>query len=240
MKTKPHAKLGFSPREVIARSACDEAISNPKLDCFASLAMTDFAVFLKKFFKMQKPSKYSKAGFTMVELSIGVILGALIILAVTNLFSGGLKTSTKGSAHLVNLQAASILLAQIEEDLQRTSEINYPTAGSTETSINVKLETIEEKQTGTVSPVSVMYEQATGGGGVKRIRDEGTGPQEHVYCRNLKVNIAFRRVELPEGRTGLWVRLNTANPKGSEEFTLERFFFCPSKIGNNELAGWQH
>ena len=178
------------------------------------------------------------SGFTLVELSIGVVLGAIVLLAVSNIFSGGLKSTTKGTAHLSNLQASSILFAQIEEDLQRTSEILYPGAGSNETSINVKLETIEENQGGAIAPVSVIYERVSNGIGVKRVRDEGGGPLEHVFCRNLKVEIGFRRVELAGGKIGLCVKLKTINPKGSEEFSLERFFYCPAKTGNI-LAGWQ-
>lgn len=173
-----------------------------------------------------------------MELSIGVVLGAIVLLAVSNIFSGGLKSTTKGTAHLSNLQASSILFGQIEEDLQRTSEIIYPAAGSNETSLNVKLETVEENQVGIIAPVSIMYELVSGGIGVKRIRDEGGGPLEHVFCRNLKVEIGFRRAELPGGKIGLWVKLKTSNPKGSEEFYLERFFYCPGKAGSM-VAGWQ-
>ena len=69
--------------------------------------------------------KNSKA-FTLVEVIIGVVLTAVLLIGVMNIFSSGMKGSTKGLAHQANMETASILMAQIEYDLLRAYLIKSP------------------------------------------------------------------------------------------------------------------
>jgi len=180
--------------------------------------------------------KHRKA-FTLVEISICVLLGAMVVFTLIRMFSGGVKSSAKGSAHLTNIQAASILLSQIDTDFRKTVDILYPQSGNVDPSLNIKLQA-QEGFTGTIDSVSIIYEAAASGKGVKRIWDDNSGPSEHVFCRNLSTDISFRRMEFPNGTLGLWAKLKTKNPGGVEEFVVERFFNCLSQQQNSYLKGW--
>ncbi|HNW36968.1 MAG TPA: hypothetical protein PKM25_18660, partial [Candidatus Ozemobacteraceae bacterium] len=66
----------------------------------------------------------NRRAFTLVEICISVLLASIIIYAVTRLLSKGMETSTKGAAHLTNVQSTAILLSQIEDDIQRAVDLS--------------------------------------------------------------------------------------------------------------------
>ena len=70
--------------------------------------------------------KSRKEAFTLIEISIGIIISALLLTGILNLFSSGMKGSTKGMAYQANMETATILMAQIEYDLLKAVHINYP------------------------------------------------------------------------------------------------------------------
>ena len=182
--------------------------------------------------------KRRQKGFTMIELTMAILLASIILVAVSRMFSGGLKSSVKGSAHLNNIQTSSVFLGQLEMDLKKTSDIVFPANEEGDPSENIKLEILEDAPAGGLATASVIFSLTESGEGVKRMQDSGGDQSEHIFCRGLKVNLGFRRIELPNGQLGLLVKLRTKNPRGPEEFTIERFILCEGLKKGDSPIGW--
>ncbi len=181
-----------------------------------------------------------RRGLTLAEIAVSVLLGAIVLLAASQMLSSGMKTSTKGSAHLTNVQATSLLMSQIEEDVQRAVDVSFNPPGNPEPSAKF---VILEEQGGKVATCAIIYERAGDPQGIKRTRDPGGGAasEVHAFCRGLKVlDCSFTRLDLEDRRIGFKVVLKTGTyPTGSEEFTLERFILCRNHASNSISLGWQ-
>ena len=180
----------------------------------------------------------AKQAFTMIELAMAILLTSILMIGLSHMFSGGLKSSVKGSAHLNNIQTSSVLLGQLELDLKKTSDIIFPASEEGDSNEHIKLEVLEEGSSGGLATGSVMYSLDAGGEGVKRMQDFSGNTSEHTFCRGLKVNLGFRRLELSSGQLGLMIKLRTKNPRGPEEFTMERFILCEGVKKGDSPTGW--
>jgi type II secretory pathway component PulJ len=178
------------------------------------------------------------AGVTLTEVAVAVLLGSIVLAGAFRMLSSGMKTSTKGAAHLTNVQSTSILMAQIEDDLQRAVDVSDMSPGASEVSAKIK---IIETLSAIPAPVSIIYDRAQNGRGMLRKRDAGAGPIEHPYARDvLVIDSRFTRVDLPDQRIGFHVRLKTGTwPDGKEVFELERFVLCRNHASNSRVLGWQ-
>jgi hypothetical protein len=165
----------------------------------------------------------------------------LLLAVLTRLFSWGLRSSAKGSAHLTNVQAVAILLSQLEQDVQRAHLVQV-------SSDSLRLKVTEEDANGRIihPPPEILYEATPQRTGFTRQRlVPGQGPQSHVFCRDLVVDYAqghpfFRQVPFPEGRIGIQVCLKvTAPPPNQETFEIERLIFCGNPSANVFISGWQ-
>ncbi len=181
----------------------------------------------------------NRRAFTLVEICISVLLASIIIYAVTRLLSKGMETSTKGAAHLTNVQSTAILLSQIEDDIQRAVDLSAMGPGAAEPS--AKIDILEESPAG-LTQAAIIYEREPTGRGMTRKRAPKTGtPEEHTFCRDLMVlDNAFTRVDLPDNRMGFRVYLKIGTPpKGTEFFEVNRFIYCSNHASNSVLTGWQ-
>jgi len=177
--------------------------------------------------------------FTLVEICISILLASIIIYALTRLLTKGMETSTKGAAHLTNVQSTAILLSQIEDDIQRAIDLSAMDPGSAEPS--AKVDILEESGSG-LTQTSIIYEREPAGRGMIRKRAPRAGaPEEHTFCRDLMLlDNAFTRVDLPDNRMGFRVYLKVGTPpKGTEIFEVSRFIYCTNHASNSVLTGWQ-
>lgn len=180
-----------------------------------------------------------RRAFTLVEVAISVLLASIIIYAVTRLLSKGMETSTKGTAHLTNIQSTALLLSQIEDDIQRAIDLSAMPAGSEEAS--AKIDIIEDTAAG-LTQSSIIYERNPSGRGLTRKRIPKSGsPEEHPFCRDLMVlDNKFVRVDLPDSRMGFRVYLKVGTPpRGTEVFEVHRFIYCSNHASNSLFPGWQ-
>ncbi|MDD3147820.1 MAG: type II secretion system protein [Candidatus Riflebacteria bacterium] len=166
-----------------------------------------------------------KRGITLIEVSIGVFIISILMAAVMNLFGAGMRGSTKGMAHLTNMEAAAILMSQIEYDLLRAVKLLDPSPGDSDKV--ARWEILTGNGNGTI-----IYNLVDNG--IERKLDGGTGDQKYVYCKGLDVKLAFRHVTFaatpgsPE-KAGMWVEVSVATPKkigSSEEFKMKRLILC--------------
>ncbi|HOY67010.1 MAG TPA: prepilin-type N-terminal cleavage/methylation domain-containing protein [Candidatus Ozemobacteraceae bacterium] len=180
-----------------------------------------------------------RRAFTLVEVAVSVLLASIIIYAVTRLFTKGMETSTKGAAHLTNVQSTALLLSQMEDDIQRAVDLSSMPPGAEEAS--AKVEILEESPSG-LTETSIIYERDPSGRGMIRKRAPKTGtPEEHTYCRDLMIlHHTFTRLDLPENRMGFRVYLKIGTfPKGTEVFEVNRFISCTNHASNTLMTGWK-
>ena len=131
-------------------------------------------------------NRYRKA-VTLLEVSIGIIISALLLAAILHLFSSGMKGSTKGLAHQANMEAATIIMSQIEYDLLKSTEILDPDKN---TKGNIARWKFYYEPAGGV-PVTVKY-SANATDGVTRSVDLGNGKKQNtVLGKGHKIELNF-------------------------------------------------
>jgi len=188
------------------------------------------------------PKELRKSGFTLVEVTISVFLGALVLAGLSRLLSSSLKMTNKGSAHLTNVQATAIFLRQLVEDARRACDLSQMPENQDGTS--AKFDILEESEMGGLATSSIIYEISQGARGIIRKNAPPPGaestPVTHTFCRDLLIlNCGFRHVNLVGGGKGIYVSLKIGTPpSGSEEFEIKRFILCRNHASNTFLLGW--
>ena len=130
----------------------------------------------------------SRKAVTLVEISIGAIIFALLMAGIMRVFSSGMKGSTKVLAHQAKMEAASILMSQIEYDLLRSTEILDPDKNTQD---NTARWNFYYAASGKGTPVTVRY-SANPTDGATRFVDLGNGKtQNTVLARGHKVDLKF-------------------------------------------------
>ncbi len=167
---------------------------------------------------------------TLIEVIIGIVLSALIIIGVLNIFSSGLKGSTKGLAHQANMETASILMAQIEYDLLRATSIKSPDKNTSDDSASWKL---YYAASGKGYPVTVTYSKGSDGI-IRNVVDEKENKtiSNNVFAKGHNTKINFLHLKYKVGndkkiqKQGMWVELTVSSKEKKtgdiETFTLNR------------------
>ena len=160
---------------------------------------------------------------TLVEILIGIILTALIISGVMQLFSSGMKDTAKALTHQDNMEAANILMTQIEYDLLRAVEIKEPVWNDTQDGGLWEIQKTEEDNNNSKKTISINYSN-NGNNGI--LRDYGG--EKHVFAKGHAVKLSFTHfaVDTSEGnendklvvKHGMWVELTVySNPGNYDE-----------------------
>jgi type II secretory pathway component PulJ len=172
--------------------------------------------------------------FTIVEILIGVFIASLIIVGLMNLFNVGIKGSSKGMAHLENMETAYILMSQIEYDLLRSYNITDPQSGSEDN--GAKWDFWYGNSDSNKASVDYSYENDAIARKVTIYKLDGNiGNIEKTYfCKGYKVDLKFLHhvfeissSKFSKKRHGMWVELTVAskdnrNGGKNEPFTLKR------------------
>ncbi len=181
-------------------------------------------------------------GVTLIEIVFAIAIVLTVVLAISKLVTRGLKSSSKGAAHLTIVGSTGILLAQIEDDCRRATKIVNPPPGNPEP--NIQMEIVAEDDGGALSPMSITYDMGANGLGMRRTRApilaNGTmgTMAEHDYCRGLTVAASFTHMVLPNNKVGVLVALRVSTTT-SETFGIRRFVFCQNMASNTPVLGWQ-
>lgn len=175
-----------------------------------------------------------KTGLTLVEISIGVVISALLLAGIMNLLSAGMKGSTKGLSHQANMESASILMSQIEYDLLRAKELSDPPINGKDSSARWIMY-YSHSDNGDAT-VSYSVEQDS----IVRIADLGGGKTEkQVFCKGHKVNLNFTRFAVQIGfeqiRHGMFVELSVGAKEdtklaSAEVFSMKRLVMIRSQL----------
>jgi hypothetical protein len=183
----------------------------------------------------------NRRAITLIEVIMGVLIGSLLLAGVSRMFLSGLKISQKGSSHLTNVQAAAILLNQIEEDLEMATEL--PSLETPVDSIQFKVAGVAENQP-QIGTSTIDYSSPPEGLGYSRtILEYGdTTPRTHVFCQGLLVRVRFESLVLPgpPPQKSFMVDVSVKSPKGTEENAFRRFVYCFNLPENSQWRnfGW--
>lgn len=169
--------------------------------------------------------RHRRKAITLVEICIGALILSLVMTAVMRMFAGGLKGSNKGMAHLTNMQTAAIIMAQIEYDLLRATEINDPPVDTSETA--ARWQFVNEDG----SDSTVIYNLLPDG--LERNENNSvSGKKTHIFGKGLNLKMNFRQLEFinageKQSKKGMWIDLKVASDKDSnEEFRIKRMVVC--------------
>ncbi|HNX75875.1 MAG TPA: prepilin-type N-terminal cleavage/methylation domain-containing protein [Candidatus Rifleibacterium sp.] len=169
--------------------------------------------------------KQRQQGVTLIEVAIGSFIISLLMASVMNLFGAGMRGSTKGMAHLTNMEAAAVLMSQIEYDLLRAVKLLDPAPGASDKV--ARWEILTDSGNGTI-----IYNLLDNG--IEREFDGTSDDNKHIYCKGLDVKLAFSHVTFAASpgagnKAGMWVEISVATPKkggSSEEFKMKRLILC--------------
>lgn len=180
--------------------------------------------------------KHNSKAVSLIEVVIAVVLASLIIIGLMNLFSSGMKGSTKGLAHQANMETASILMAQIEYDLLRASKIKSPEGNKNDDCASWLFSdatTSSEK----VTPLTVNYTKDANGISRKVIDENNKTISNTVFAKNHNFNISFLHLAFntkieSQKKHGMWVELTISSKDKktdiAESFTLKRLILLRS------------
>ena len=169
---------------------------------------------------------HSKKALTIVEITIGVLISSVLLIVVLNLFSSGMKNSSKTLTHQDNMEAANILMSQIECDLQRATEIKHPGWNDSD---NVANWVFQNKNVN----ITYTYDGATGLEGIRRIVNDNGKSMNTIFSKGHPVKIKFTHYAKPTSiekgniknyeKHGMWVEV-VVGTKNSDiaSFTLKR------------------
>ena len=165
---------------------------------------------------------------TLVEITIGIVLTALLLGGVMQLFSSGMKDTAKALTHQDNMEAANILMTQIEYDLLRATKIESPNWNVTDEEGAASWYIQDSDDTNNNNnDIKITYsindgDGRTGGDGI--LRDDGTG-KKHVFAKGHAVKLKFTHfaVDTSEGnendklveKHGMWVELTVYSKAGN-------------------------
>ena len=183
--------------------------------------------------------KSKNKAFTLVEVLVCVVLSVIIIISLMNLFGSGLKGSAKSLSMQDNMEAANILMAQIEFDLLKATEINIPewnkgSVGSAQWVSN------SESSTG-----SVLYSYDYVAGSKEGVHRKVSGDKVNIdqyLARNHFIDLKFTHFaldinknqdnEIISERHGIWVEITVSSKDkdDKEAFTLKRLISVKKPI----------
>ena len=179
--------------------------------------------------------KCKRKAVTLIEIIIAVALSSLIILAVMNLFSSGMKGSAKGLAHQSNMESASIIMSQIESDLLRATTFSKPESGVNNNSDTATWD-FYYKASNSDKPSTVTYSKTNDGFGVSReIKLPDGKVQKIILAKSQKVNLSFNHFtfntsssKYPAYKQAMLVEVTVSSKDSirggtNESFTLKRF-----------------
>ena len=184
----------------------------------------------------------NKKAFTLVEILVGISIASIVIIALMNLFQIGMRGSSKGMAHLENMETAFILMTQIEYDLLRAYSINYPQNDAEED--GAKWDFYYGNSDSNKASVDYSYENNAIARKVTIYNTDGSSGdiEKSYFCEGYNVDLSFSHFVFdvgspnnPKKRHGMWVELtvfsnDNRNGGDNEPFTLQRLIMVRKKI----------
>lgn len=180
-----------------------------------------------------------RKAITLIEVTIVSVLAFIIIGSVLNVFSSGIKGSTKNLTHQDNMETANILMSQIEFDLQKVNEIISPDWNQE----GVKAIFVM-KSSSSLGDIVFSYDNdPTSQNGVHRYVKGNNFEENNYFAKNHPVKLNFTHIvinltdsnnsndRLLIEKHAMWVELEVGSAKGDvASYTLNRLITLKSQI----------
>ena len=173
---------------------------------------------------------FRKKAITLIEISIGILIFSILLVGILNLFSSGLKGSAKALTHQDNMEAANLLMAQIENDLAKASEIVFPEWNKEARNAQWKY-----KADNTANETIFSYDYTEGDlKGVHRKVSGNNLELENYLAKDHIIDLKFKHFAIDAGkgkddnfteeRHGIWVDLTvySKDKNDKDSFTMKR------------------
>ena len=184
--------------------------------------------------------KLRNKAFTLVEVLICVVLSVILLISLINIFGSGLKGSAKTLNLQDNMEAANILMAQIEHDLMNATEINIPEWNKNSEG---SAQWISESDS-SIGNIQYTYDYVSGSkDGVHRKVHGNNVNLDHYIAKNHLIVLKFTHYaidaykddnnEITPEKHGIWVELTVSSPKDKDDkdaFTLKRLISVKKPI----------
>ena len=172
----------------------------------------------------------NKKAVTLVEISIGIVIFSILLVGILNLFTSGLKGSAKALTHQDNMETANILMAQIENDLSKATEIEFP-------SWYHESKNAQWKYQGNRAEEEILYTYDYTEGDLKGVHRKVKGKGidiENYLAKDHIIDLKFKHFVIEAGkgkdntfdneRHGIWVDLTVYSKDKNEKdsFTMRR------------------
>ena len=175
--------------------------------------------------------KLKNKAVTLVEVLICVVLSVILIIGLMNLFGSGLKGSAKTLTMQDNMETANILMAQIEFDLLKASDIKTPEWNKTSQG-SAQWFSISESSIGNID---YSYDYVAGSKeGIHRKVSGDNVKFDQYLAKNHLIDLKFTHYavdsyknqnnEIIPEKHGMWVELTvyTKDKEEKDAFTLKR------------------
>ena len=184
--------------------------------------------------------KFNNKAFTLIEVLVCVILSVILIIGLINFFSSGLKGSAKTLNMQDNMEAANILMAQIEHDFLNATEIKIPEWNKVS---NGSAQWISVSDS-SIGSVQYTYDYVSGSkDGVHRKVFGNKINLDHYIAKNHLIDLKFTHYavdvnknqnnEITSERHGIWVELTVYSSKDKDDkdaFTLKKLISVKKPI----------
>ena len=178
-----------------------------------------------------------RKAITLVEISIVSVLAFLIIGSILNVFSSGIKGSTRNLTHQDNMETANILMSQIEFDLLKVNEIISPDWNQEGNKAIMVM-----KSSSSLGDIVFSYDNdPTSQNGVHRYVKGNNFEENNYFAKNHPVKLNFTHVVINSTNSNnerlfiekhaMWVELEVGSAKGDvASYTLKRLITLKSQI----------
>ena len=175
--------------------------------------------------------KYKNKAVTLIEVLICVVLSVILLIGLMNLFGSGLKGSAKTLSLQDNMETANILMAQIEYDLTKATNIDIPdwneeSQGSAHWVSDSK---------SSIGSIEYTYDYVAGSkDGVHRKVLGNNVNIDNYFAKNHLIDLKFKHYatditkdqnnDIIDERHGIWVELTVYSKEKDDKdaFTIKR------------------
>lgn len=180
--------------------------------------------------------KKTKLATTLAEILIAITILSVLIVGIMNLFTSSIKNSANTMTHQDNMEAANILMAQIEHDLVKATNIIVPAAN--EESSEATWENNSLKNASNIY-TKFTYNNVNQSEGINRcVTINDNKSENYNYAKEHPTKITFKHITTDSkssSESGVIIRKHAmlvnlvVGSKNSEvpPFTMKRLIFIP-------------
>ncbi len=180
--------------------------------------------------------KRKTKAISLIEISIATVLAFIILGSILNLFSSGIKGSTRNLTHQDNMETANILMSQIEFDLLKANQIKSPDWNQEGNNALWVLKSTSSS----LGDITFTYDYVPNSQeGIHRYVKGNNIEENYYYAKGHPVKLNFTHIVVKPQNTSnpfiekhaMWVELDVGSAKGDvATYTLRRLITLKNQL----------